>query len=53
MKPDEAYPLACRRYFAEGSLGPNDALLGILTRDRRETILHAGLCDRGTWSWLQ
>lgn len=53
MKPDDAYPLACRRYFAEGRLKENDALLGVLTRDRRETVLHAGVCDRGEWRWLR
>ena len=53
LPPDEAYPAACGRYFATGSLGPDDVLLAVVSRDRRETILHAGLCDRGHWTWLK
>jgi hypothetical protein len=53
MVPDEAYPAACRRYFATGSLREGDALLAVVSRDPRETILHAGLCDRGQWTWLK
>lgn len=53
MDPADAYPLACRRFYAEGGLRKDDVLLGIVLRDRRETILHAGLCARGTWRWMQ
>jgi hypothetical protein len=53
MAPDDAYPAACRRYFDNGSLGPDDVLLGVISRDRRETVLHAGICTRGQWTWLR
>ncbi len=53
MSPDEAWPAACQRYAASGSLGDDDALLAVVTRDPRETILHAGLCSRGGWLWMQ
>lgn len=53
MPPEEAYPTACVRWFATGSLGPRDALLAVLTLDPRETILHSGLCVAGRWAWLQ
>lgn len=53
MSPSEAYPAACQRYLATGSLGEDDVLLAIVSRDPRETILHAGLCTRGQWSWLK
>lgn len=53
MEPREAYPLACKRYFAQHALGPNDAFLGIMLIDARETQLHAGLCVNGGWRWLQ
>ncbi len=53
MEPLQAYPAACQRYFDTGSLREGDALLAIVSRDRRETALHAGVCDNGTWSWLQ
>jgi hypothetical protein len=42
MPPEEAYPAACRRYHDNGSLGANDALFAVVSRDPRETILH---CD--------
>lgn len=53
LDPDDAYPAACQRYFANGSLGPDDALLGVLTRDPRETVLHAGVCAGGQWTWIR
>lgn len=52
MEPFRAYPTACARY-AQGSLGAGDALLAVIQLDPRETALHAGVCDRGTWSWLR
>lgn len=53
MSPDEAYPAACRRYYQSGTLGEGDALLAVISRDRRETALHAGLCTLGEWTWLR
>ncbi len=53
MQPEDAYPTACVRWFATGSLGPNDALLAVISLDPRETILHGGLCVAGRWAWLQ
>jgi hypothetical protein len=53
LSADEAFPAACRRYFGSGSLREGDALLAVVTRDLRETILHAGLCTAGTWTWLR
>lgn len=53
MAPREAYRAACLRYFAEKSLGPNDAFLGIMLVDPRETTLHAGVCVDGEWRWLR
>ncbi len=53
MPPQKSLPLACQRYFAEGSLGENDVLLGIALLDSRATVLNAGLCRRGEWRWLQ
>jgi hypothetical protein len=53
MEPAQAYPAACQRYFDNQSMGTGDALLAIVSRDPRETALHAGLCVDGQWSWLQ
>ena len=53
LSPQTAYQLACTRYAALGSLGPNDALLAIVLRHPRETALHAGICLDGRWRWLQ
>lgn len=53
MHPREAYPMACKRYHDTGGLQDGDALLAILTRDRRETNLHAGVCHDGRWMWLR
>ncbi len=53
MPPQDAYRLACRRYFDQASLGPKDAFLGIVLVDPRETQLHAGVCVAGQWRWLQ
>jgi len=49
----EAYPAACQRFSASGVLRPADALLGLVLRDPRETVLHAGVCADGVWTWLQ
>jgi hypothetical protein len=53
LPPDDAYPAACRRYFAAGSLREGEVLLAVISRDPRETILHAGLCTGGQWAWLK
>ena len=53
MEPSQAYPSACRRYVDSGSLHEDDVLLAIVMRDPRQTNLHAAVCDRGRWTWLQ
>jgi len=53
MHPDQAYPAACQRYHQSGGLGPGEALLAVIQRDRRETVLHAGICVDGGWAWLK
>jgi hypothetical protein len=53
VEPHGAYPLACARFFAERTLGPDDRLLGVMLLDTRATELHAGLCERGVWRWLR
>lgn len=53
LPPQEAYRLACARYFAQKSLGPDQALLAFMLVDGRETSLHAGLCKDGEWTWLR
>lgn len=53
LEPAQAYPAACQRYFDNHSLGTGDALLAMVSRDPRETALHAGLCVDGQWTWLQ
>ncbi len=53
LEPEQAYAMACKRYFATGSLGPDHALLAIANLDPRETILHAGICADGRWEWVR
>ena len=53
MPPSVAYPAACTRYTDTGSLDSGHALLAVLVRDPRETILHAGVCADGQWMWLR
>lgn len=53
MPPSRAFPAACRRYAANGTLAPGDALLLVASRDPRETVLHAGVCAEGHWTWLR
>lgn len=52
LAPEDAYPAACQRYAAIGSVGGGEALLAVVSRDPRETVLHAGLCVDGLWTWL-
>lgn len=49
----DVYRIACKRYFDQKSLGPNEAFLGIMLLDARETQLHAGVCINGHWRWLK
>lgn len=53
MPPSEAYPAACERYAANETLAEGDVLLAIVLRDLRETMLHAGICVDGAWTWLR
>jgi hypothetical protein len=53
LPPEQAYAAACQRYSDNGSLGPDDALMGVVLLDPRETQLHAGVCANGSWSWVQ
>jgi len=52
LDPMEAYPAACARYQATGSVSGTDALLALVALDRRATELQAGLCVDGRWTWL-
>lgn len=52
MPPFEAYPAACGRYTDTGSLGPGQVLLSLVVLDPRESVVHAGLCSEGGWTWL-
>ena len=49
----EAYPMACKRYASSGALSSKEALLAVVSRDLRSTILSAGVCVDGYWRWLQ
>ncbi len=53
LPPARAYPVACARWYAAGQLRDTDALLAMVTRDRRETNLHPGICVEGRWTWLR
>jgi hypothetical protein len=53
LGPSRSYALACKRYFAQGILHHDEALLGLMVIDARETQLHAGVCLDGEWRWLQ
>lgn len=53
MSPEQAYPAACLRWSQTGSLTHHDALLAVVHRDPRETVLHLGLCADGVWTWLR
>lgn len=53
LKVHDAFVLACTRAYAEKTLSDSDVLLAFSIVDVRETSLHAGLCQRGTWRWLQ
>ncbi|MCA9541796.1 MAG: hypothetical protein KC620_23025, partial [Myxococcales bacterium] len=53
VEPERAYPLVCARYAAAGSLRPDDALMAVVLRDPRETMLHVGVCADGRWRWLR
>jgi hypothetical protein len=53
LPPRDAYPIACTRYFAEGTLKESDAFLGLMIVDARETQLHGGVCVAGKWTWFR
>lgn len=53
MAPAAAYPTACRRWKDTGAVGEGQVLLGIVNRDPRETLLHAGICTDGRWTWIR
>jgi hypothetical protein len=53
MEPALAYPAACVRWHATGALDDDDVLLAVVNRDPRATVLHAGLCANGAWTWLR
>lgn len=53
LDPESAYPAACQRYARSGAVDGGHALLAVVSRDPRETLLHAGLCADGQWTWLQ
>lgn len=53
LSPESAYPAACQRYARAGTLDSEHVLLAVVSRDPRETRLHAGLCADGQWTWLQ
>ena len=53
MPPQQAYPTACSRYFAQGVLADDHVFLGVMLVDAREGQLHAGLCRQGQWTWLR
>lgn len=53
LPPTSKYGVACARWYATGQLRDDDALLGLVTLDRRETNLHPGICIEGRWSWLR
>lgn len=52
LPPSEQYRTACARAFSSEVLGADDALLGLILIDPKETQLHGGVCRRGEWSWL-
>lgn len=50
---EDALPLACQRFFAEGTLKGDDAFLGVALVRAQESQLHAGACIKGSWRWLR
>ena len=53
LPPRTAFPAACARYAAEKALKDDEVFLGLMIIDSREMQLHAGVCVRGAWKWLQ
>lgn len=53
LSPLTAHPIACRRYYANGSMNGDDGLLALLLLDDLETSLHAATCENGRWIWLR
>lgn len=52
LPQSELYRTACARSFATEVLGADEAFLGLMIVDPRETALHGGVCLRGEWRWL-
>lgn len=52
LPQSEVYRTACARSFSSEVMGPDDVFLGLMIVDPYETVLHAGLCQRGEWRWL-
>ncbi len=52
LPQSEVYRIACARSFVTEVLGPDDAMLGLMIVDPKETQLHGGVCLRGEWRWL-
>lgn len=53
LPPGQSYAIACKRYFAEKSLGEHDVFLALMIVDPSESQLHAGVCAQGHWRWLR
>ena len=53
LDPDAAFAEACSRYAANGSVGPQHALLTVLVRDLQQTQLQATVCADGALTWLR
>ncbi|MDP2345288.1 MAG: hypothetical protein Q8O67_30370 [Deltaproteobacteria bacterium] len=53
MSMADALPVACQRFFAEGTLGADDAWLALTLIRPQESQLHAGACINGAWRWLR
>lgn len=52
LPPSDVFRIACARSYQTEVLGPDDVFFGLMIVDPRETQLHAGVCQQGTWRWL-
>lgn len=52
LPPSEVFRVACARSYQTQVLGPDDVFFGLMIVDPKETQLHGGLCQQGTWRWL-
>lgn len=53
VPPAKAYPLACTRYAMTGSVPRDRALMALVLRHPRATILNVGVCADGRWRWIR